>query len=42
MTDEIDSVIRQLRTTTKKDPLEYLQQKSDQYEPAKVPQYERD
>ena len=42
MTDEIDSVIQQLRATTKKDPLEYLQQKSDQCEPVQVSQYERD
>jgi hypothetical protein len=30
------------RPITKKDPLEYLQQKSDQCEPVQVPQYERD
>ena len=37
-------IIKEIRSrpVTKKDPLDYLQQKSDQCEPVQVPQYERD
>ena len=42
--DVLDRMVNLLRSRpiTKKDPLEYLQQKSDQCEPVQVPQYERD
>jgi len=42
--DVLDRMVSLLRSRpiTKKDPLEYLQQKSDQCEPVQVPQYERD